>query len=368
MLVSSKNPFSYGSMGKCRDLPGAEEAVDRLAQFMTERGRRLLLFGRRRMGKTTLIQKAATKAHATLIYCDAATAAGMNEVALRLLNAAPRARGSKLVKALEIAAQHLGAGVGVTTGKITLTGELRPDDGNATVEAVLNFLNACAAAADEAWTICLDEVQELYALGGPRIDWRLRGLMQGHRNLNYVLTISDYRMIDRLAGPTGPFYKQLSQMEVGPIPAGSLARWVERRAKKAWRHDFPYGDQIVAAAGPCLGDVAYLAATVFSFCEQRLSGNIVRTAMDTITLSERREGFHHHWRSFPSSCRGVLRAIAAGEPPTAAATLRTYGLHASSTASSAVASLINRQFLIRTTTGVVFGDPFFRRWVDFHRT
>jgi len=354
-------------MGKCRDLPGAEEAIDRLAQFMTERGRRLLLFGRRRMGKTTLIQKAATKAHATLIYCDAATAAGMNEVALRLLNAAPRARGLKLVTALEIAIKHLGAEVDVSTGKITLTGELRPDDGNATVEAVLNFLNAYATAADEAWTVCLDEVQGLYVLGGPRIDWRLRGLMQEHRNLNYVLIISDYRMIDRLAGPTGPFYKQLSQMEIGLIPAAPLARWVERHAEKAGRHDFSYGDQIVAAAGPCLGDIACLAGTVFSFCKGRLHENIVATALDTIALGERREGFLHYWRSFPSSYRGVLRAIAASEPPTAAATLRTYGLNASSTASSAVMALVDRQFLIRTKAGTAFDDPFFRRWVEFYR-
>lgn len=286
----------------------------------------------------------------------------MNEVALRLLDAAPRTRGSKSAKTLEIAVQHLGADVDVTTGKITLTGELRPDDGNTTVEAVLNFLNACAAA-DEAWTVCLDEVQELYSLGRPRIDWRLRGLIQEHHNLNYILIISDYRMIDRLAGPTKPFYKQISQMEVDPIPADSLARWVERRAKKAGRYEFPYGDQIVTAAGPCLGDVVRLAATVFSLCEERLSENIVATALDAIALGERHEGFLHHWRLFSiNQCR-VLRAIAAGEPPTAAATLRTYGLHASSTASSAVTALVNRQFLIRTATGVVFDDPFFRRWV-----
>ena len=338
-----------------------------IAELMTERGRRLLLFGRKRMGKTSLIREAAAKAHSVLIYCDIATVAGMNEVALRLLGAAPQTRGPKLAEVLKIAVEYLGSGVGVKMGKVILTGGLRPDDGDATVEAVLNFLNACAAAADEAWTVCLDEVQELYALGGPRIDWRLRGLMQGHRNLNYIIIASDYRVIGRLAGPTGPFYKQLHQMEVGPVPAPDLSQWIERRAKTAGRHDFPYGDQIVAAAGPCTGDVVRLTQVVFSLSEGRAPRDIVSTAFDSIALGERHECFLHHWRSFSTSQRGILRAIAAGEPPTASATLRTYGLRAASTAASAVGALVKRRFLVRTETGVGFDDPFFRRWVEFHR-
>jgi len=320
------------------------------------------------MGKTSLIRNAAARANVPLIYCDFATVAGMDEVVSRLLHAAPRKHGPRLMQALEIPVKYLGQSVSVTGGKITLIGERLPDDSHVMLEAVLNFFNACAAAADESWTVCLDEVQELYALGGSRIDWRLRGLMQEHRNLNYILIVSDYRVIGRLAGPTAPFYKQLHQMEVGPVPVPRLSRWIERRTKTAGRHDLPYGDKIVAAAGPCTGDVVRLAQVVFSISEGNPRGNIVSAAFDSIALDERHECFLHHWRSFSISQRGALRAIAAGEPPMASATLRTYGLRAASTAASAVAALVDRRFLVRTETGVGFDDPFFRRWVGFHRS
>jgi len=46
-----------------------------LVQLMTERGRRLLLFGGRRTGKASLVKNAADRANGTLIYCDFGAAA-----------------------------------------------------------------------------------------------------------------------------------------------------------------------------------------------------------------------------------------------------------------------------------------------------
>ncbi len=339
--------------------------IPKLAELMTERGRRLLLLGRRRMGKTSLVKNAACRARATLLYCDMLTVAGMGEVNRRLLAMAPEGCGEGLAQALQIAARHL-PDVAVVDGKIALTEDLRTEDGNVILEGVLNFLNEHAGARDEAWTVCLDEFQELYRLGGPRIDWRLRGLMQEHRHLNYILVVADYRVIDRLAGPKAPFYKQLQQMEVGPIDPDRLARWIERKAKAAGRSDFPYGAQIVAAAGPCTGDIVRLAGAVLDFTVGGTPKDVVERAFDFLVLHDLSDGFVQHWRSFSINQRLVLRAVAAGKPPAASVTLRAYGLRAASTASAAVAVLVGRQVLVRMETGVIFDDPFFRRWVVLH--
>ena len=53
------------------------------------------------------------------------------------------------------------------------------------------------------------------------MDWRLRGIIQGHKNLNYIFTGSDHRLIGWMTDPTAPFFKQLAQMEVGPIDPAS---------------------------------------------------------------------------------------------------------------------------------------------------
>jgi hypothetical protein len=76
--------------------------------------------------------------------------------------------------------------------------------------------------------------------------------------------------------------------------------------------------------------------------------------------------FLDHWRSLSTNQRGVLRAIADGATPTSAETLRDHGSRANSTASTALEALVERQFLVRADYGIIFHNPFFRRWVEFN--
>ena len=364
-MATFTNPFFFESPSDRWSFTDREGLTVQLAQLMREKGRRLLIFGRRRMGKTSLIKNVAEKAKSTFVYCDISTAANIGEVARKLMDGAPKEKGGRLSNALEIASRYLKS-VGVSASKITITGELRPDDGNKTLEGVLNTLNERAADNDETWTVCLDEFQEIRALGGPNVDWQLRGIMQVHRNLNYIFTGSDHRIVSWMTAPTAPFLKQLQQMEVGPIEGKHMARWLEKRAKLGGLSDFPYGDQIVAAAGPCTGDIIRLAKTVFSCAIGKAPKEIISAAFDSISLDELHAEFLNQWRSLAVTQRGVLRAIADGKPPTASETLREYGLRSASTASAAVAALVERQFLVRTGKGLEFDNPFFRRWVKYN--
>jgi hypothetical protein len=359
------NPFFFESPGDRAGFTGREALMPVLLHLMTERGRRLVVVGRRRMGKTALIRSAADKARAAFIYCDLATAASLNEVARKLMDAVPEEAGLRLTQALEIAAKYLKS-VGVSAGKVILTGELRPEDGRKTLEGVLHFLNERAAANFEVWTVCLDEFHEIRALGGLQNDWQLRGLTQNHRSLNYLFVGSDRRLAGWMTEPMTPVGKQLQQMEVGPMAGDDLARWIDRRARAGGLRNFSFGDQIVAAAGPCTGDSVRLAKAVFSLATGKEPKDIVATAFDVIALGELQDEFLNHWRSLPTNQRGVLRAIADGKAPMGADTLREYGLRAASTASTAIEALVERQFLVRTDGGAVFDSPFFRRWVAFH--
>ncbi len=364
-MASFTNPFFFESPSDRWSFTDREALTEQLLQLMMEKGRRLLIFGRRRMGKTSLIKNVSEKAKVTFIYCDISTAANMSEVARKLMDEAPKEEGRRLFKALEIAGRYLKS-VGVSASKITITGELRPDDGNRTLESVLNVLNERAADNDEVWTVCLDEFQEIRALGGPHVDWQLRGIMQEHRNLNYLFTGSDHRIVGWMTEPTAPFFKQLHQMEVGPIAADHMARWIEKRAKIGGLPIFPYGEQIVAVAGPCTGDIVRLAKAVFGFAIGKAPKEIIATAFDSIGLIELHAEFLNHWRALSINQRGVLRAVADGKPPTSSETLREYGFRATSTASTAIEALVDRQFLVRTNDGIIFDNPFFRRWVEFN--
>jgi len=364
-MASLINPFFFESPAGFREFTDRESLLPVLRRFMTERGRRLLVFGRRRMGKTSLISRAGAGRGRRFLLCDISTAASLNELARKILEAAPEQKGGKLMRAAAIAGKYLKS-VAISSGKIAITGELRAGEGEQTLEQVLNYLNEAAASLDEIWTICLDEFQEIRRLGGEKVDWRLRGIIQGHKNLNYIFTGSDHRLIGWMTDPTAPFFKQLAQMEVGRIDPLHMAAWIKARARIGGMSDFPHGEEIVALAGPCTGDIVRLAKTVFDMAVRAVPGDIVTAAFDTLALVELNQEFLNQWRPLGVTERAVLRAIAAGKPPTAADTLRAYGINAASSAAHGIENLVNLQFLARTDGKVIFDNPFFRRWVNFN--
>ena len=90
---------------------------------------------------------------------------------------------------------------------------------------------------------------------------------------------------------------------------------------------------------------------------------MVATAFDEIALRALNEEFIARWHPLSRAQRAVLRAIADKRQPSAADTLRAYGIATSSTAAKAIAALIDRQILIRDGGSLVFDSPFFLRWV-----
>lgn len=365
-MATLTNPFFFEVPSDRWSFTDREDLLPVIVRLMGERNRRLLVFGRRRMGKTSLIRMAGEKAKGAFLYCDISTASDLNEVAKKLLSAAPQETDVRLSSALALAAKYLKS-VGVTAGKVVISGELRQDEGAVTLESVLNLLNERACQSDALWTICLDEFQDIRTLAGDRIDWKLRGIMQEHRNLNYIFTGSDHRIVEWMTEPTAPFFKQLQQMEVGPIPAGIMSQWIADRAKMGGLPDFPYAEKIVEAGGPCTGDIIRLAKTVFDLARAGVNGpSAIPQAFDSIALGELNAEFTNSWRPLMATQRAILRAIASGRPPTASATLREFGIKAASTASTALEHLIMRQILVRDSSGVFFDNPYFRRWVEFN--
>ena len=131
--------------------------------------------------------------------------------------------------------------------------------------------------------------------------------------------------------------------------------------------DATFGAAVVAAAGPCTGDnIVRLAKVAFDIAAAGKAKEVVATAIDAIALGELKAEFNARWIDLSVPQRSVLQMVAAGKPTTAADTLREYGIRTPSTAQSAVARLIDRQILVRTATGVIFDNPFFKRWVIFH--
>ena len=359
------NPFYFERPSDRWSFTDREDILPGLSVFLGQCGRRLLVHGRRRMGKTSLLQQAATEARGAFIYVDVSKAADLSDVARQLLEAAPTAKKGFIEKALALAKKHFKS-VTLTGGKLTLAGDFRAEQSGQSLEQVLNYLEDRAASEDAPWTVCLDEFQELRTMAGERIDWKLRGIIQGHRQLNYVFSGSDQRLVVWMNEPGAAFFKQLQQLEVGPIAPELLAKWIDKRARTGGLPGFALGSDIVAAAGPCTGDVVRLAKVTFDIVAMGTSESPVATALDEIALGELNGEYIARWADLAIAQRNLLRALAAGRQPTAAATLREFGIRTASTAQTAMARLLDRQILVRTPDGVGFDSPFLKRWVSFN--
>jgi hypothetical protein len=331
---------------------------------MAERGRRLLLYGRRRMGKTTVIRNAARLAKVPFIYVDLAAAASLTEVANKLLQAVPRPGEAVAAKVLGLIQRHFKNLTFSAHGYFSLGGDFREKEAAANLDDVLNFINARADIADELITICLDEFQDIRTLAGDRGEWRLRSVIQEHRNLNYIFSGSDHRLLDWMTEPNAAFFKQVQPVHVGPIDAGLLGGWIDARARMGGLPGFASGRDVVALAGPCTGDVVRLAKTVFDFHAARRASQAVPAAFDAIALVDLRDEFVGRWHQCSPAQRGVLRALALGKAPRAAETLAAFGIRSASTAQSAIDALFDKQILTRDGERLIFDNPFFRRWVE----
>lgn len=150
------------------------------------------------------------------------------------------------------------------------------------------------------------------------------------------------------------------------IEPAHLAAWIQRRAKIGGLTNFAYGTDIVAKAGPCTGDVVRLAKVVFDMASAGRKDGVVIAGFDAIALIELNTEFGAYWREMSTAQRLMMRAVAAGKQPLAAATLRELGIKTPSSAQRAIVGLEHKQHLVRIDSKLTFDNPFFRRWVEFN--
>ena len=366
-MPNYSNPFFFESPSDRWSFTDRDELMEELGKFLKQKGRRLLVHGLRRMGKTSLLLNAGRLSGERFVFVDVSAATNLNEVAKKLLAAAPAEEESLLPKLVRLARTFLSS-VSISAGGVELSGELRMEDGQKNFESVLSYLNARAGVEDRPWTVCLDEFQDLRILAGERVDWQIRSLIQEHRNVNYIFSGSDNRLVRWMSEPNAAFFRQLQMMEVGAIETEHLAGWLAQRSKIGGLARFPYAKGIIEKAGPRTGDVIRLAMSCFEiatagkgkFSEE----SVVPDAMNLLAFKHFAPEFSAQWRECNLVQRAVLRAISQDCPPTAIDTIRKFGIRSPSTAHSAVKTLLDRQILVQDEAeGVVFDNPFFRHWV-----
>ena len=379
-----ENPFRIEGVVRPPHFADRESELARLGRALRSPGAKLLVYGPRRMGKTSAIVVAKERYEeegGAAVLADFSTASSVADLSRRLLSAAGRALGrrwrdlpTELVRRLDVS---LGLQMDPRTGTPvpTLDTELRRrpvDEQYETLGGLLDALEEMAESRDEALAVVLDEFQEIHRFGGEDAEWRLRGILQHHTHTSYVLAGSKASLIRRMVDRDRAFYKLADLMAFGPIAPDVLAGWIDRRFAEAGRPRPGVGACCVRAAGPRTRDVVQLARRSFD----RASGGggeedpeaLVRPAFREI-VEEEDDLARALWEQLTANQQNVLRAVAAaGEGLTARATLDAFGLPASGSVSNLVAGFVEDGYLVKIDLppGYDFDSPFLRGWVVRH--
>jgi len=262
MPPSRTNPFRTGVTVDNEFFTDRSAEVGRIKHTLSSPAARLLVFGHRRMGKSSAIARAIRRVRAKkglAFLADLSTASMAVDMANRIMESATRALGRTWKDLAGDWAARVGTTLKLTTDAKTgliipsLELGLRRADASEqrqTLGRVLDAVNDMAAARKRTVGIALDEFQEITKLGGEDAEWHLRGVMQSHQHVSYVLSGSEPHLIQRMLGPKRAFYNMLDVLHFGPMDAGHLAGWIEDRMHGAGVKARGVGAYIVALAGP----------------------------------------------------------------------------------------------------------------------
>lgn len=352
----------------------------RIRRALTESQAHLLVYGPRRMGKTStlvVVQEELEREGRAVVLADLSTASAVTDIATRLLQAATRALGRRWPEFLSSLVKRIGVKLGLeadpATGLVlpSVDVSLRAaplDEQRQSLARTLDAVEQIAAAKRAHVGVILDEFQEIHRFGGEGAEAHLRGVIQHQRHVSYVLAGSDERLISAMTDRRRPFYKLLEPLHFGPMDPAHLAGWIDQRLEGAGVRSRAVGTGAVAVAGPRTRDVVQLARGVFEAAAPAgvADAETLEEAFRQIVVAEDAP-LRTLWGSLTPLQQNVLRALAVNASGlTTAATRRDFSLGMQGAATKAAQALVEREILAKTDDGYRFDSPFMRGWVILH--
>jgi hypothetical protein len=372
-----ENPFRIGGLVSGAHFTNRAEERRRIRRALTTPQAHLIVFGARRMGKTSTLEVVREELAAKgrlVVMADLSTASTLADVTNRVLHATARALGRGWHDALAGFLQRLTLKVAVSpdpgTGLLVPSLDVSVRDSDLDTQRsglgeALDGLEQLAASRRSHIGVVLDEFQEIHRFGGERAEAHLRAIIQRQKHVTYVLAGSDEHLIRAMMGARRPLYKLLEPLEFGPIDADHLAAWVESRMKTAGVEAKGIGNAVVALAGPRTRDVVQLARATFEAGRGsgRATDATVAEGFRQIVLAEDTP-IRSLWESLSPLQQNVLRAVATRAAGlTTRETRRRHALNETGTATKAALTLVSRDILVKAGAAYRYESPFMRGWV-----
>jgi uncharacterized protein len=374
---SPLNPFSFGNVV-------IEEFADREAELAEveadmRNGQDLVIFAPRRLGKSSLVLKAATalrRKKGLVAYMNVMTAPTKTRFAERLAMAiyddvaAPKAKLKE--KAL---AMFQGLRIAPTITVDPVDGRLgfsfgvghAEADLDRTIEMLLELPAQIAAERGQRVVLILDEFQEIVDLD-PNFPKLLRSVFQGQSDVCHVyLGSKRHVMRDLFSDANEPFWRSAKQMQLGPIPPELFATFIRRRFSATNKKlDAEICDRLLGITG---GHPYATQELCYSLWEQTpfdgpTTDEMLDRALELVLQSEHAH-FSLVWDGLSAGQRVLLEALAR-EPgrPLSGAYRGRHRLAGPSSIQTALRALVERELVEREPDGAYrVMEPFLTEWL-----
>lgn len=378
MPDSTDNPFRIGEHVTGYHFANREDEVARIRTAMLS-GSTLLVYGPRRMGKSSAITNAGELAHLArpkpiIVGVDISTATNLYDVATRLLRSLyMETRWLKLrledllgglAPRVTVKLDEHGGPPAITFGldRRTATEEQR----RRALEGVIARLSQISQDTGRPVAVVLDEFQAIGNFAGESSEWHLRDVIQRHGELAFICAGSQESLIHDLIGPRRAFYKMFDLLPLGPIGEHVFADWLEERLARGSGVEPSVGLELLRLAGPRTQDVIQVARQLYFrgiAAKRKVTTADVSLAVNDVVRGEM-PLLRSLWNSLSGQQQDVLRVVALGVEQLYSAEVRDqYALPGTSSIHKAVEVLTQRGLLVKDGERIVFDSPFFFEWV-----
>jgi len=379
-----KNPFIIGHLAEGEGFADREKEVARICTALRDQASRVLVYGDRRVGKSSALRVAAEQVRAggvPVAVVDLANATSAEAAAQRVLAAVQKEVGRRWSDLLLKA-------VGKLKGTVTVAPSVAPDgtlslafsvtpatEPSGKVKQFIEVLDAIESELDGRGVelgLGLDEFQRLRQWCGEEIDWPLKAMFERHRRIGYVLAGSEKSLIEQmLENKKAGLWKVVDILPMGPMPDRELADWLLERSNATGLELSPDAAiAVIRIAGPRTRDVVQLARAVWDRTRSIGSAgpeDVVET-MDLLVVEQ--AALHQKlWLRLHDVALKVLLLLATDPKAevTGAGTLSKHNLGPKTTVHRVLKDLVEGEVLVEGVEGgFLFDDPFFRRWVQLN--
>ena len=353
-MRNTENPFKFGTIVDDEYFTDRVQEVTYISQFVNS-ANHLVLISPRRFGKSSVVTKSIRQTGRKHITVNLQQTTSVSDLSAKLLREFFKIHPLERVRHL---IAHFRIIPTISTNAITgaLDVSFQPGvDGNVILEDVMDLIERAHTGQDRI-IVVFDEFQDILELA-PKLDKKLRSIMQEQKHVNYILLGSQESMMtDIFENKKSPFYHFGEMMRLGKLPREEFFRYLSERLRGCYPETCDMlANQILdyTACHPYYSQ--QLAANIWQIgILQPGTADPIRAAVNHIVTTHSLD-YERLWMNFKRTNKWIMQRLSARKP------LQS-GEYRTSTIYSALKRLQKEGYVIYSDH-YEMEDPFFCEWI-----